>query len=73
LCQAISGGYARIVRVAKAKVGFVEPMLAWPVTKLPEGPAWSYVLKFDGYRALGVNASSRPSVLVYSTGLGPSA
>ena len=27
------------------------------VTKLPEGPAWSYELKFDGYRALGIKAA----------------
>jgi hypothetical protein len=42
-----SGGYARIVSIAKAKVGLVEPMLAVAVTKLREGPAWSYELKFD--------------------------
>jgi ATP-dependent DNA ligase len=40
--------------IAKAKIGFIEPMLALAVTKLPEGVAWSYELKFDGYRAIGV-------------------
>jgi ATP-dependent DNA ligase len=52
-------GYARIVSIPKGKVGFVAPMLALAVTKLPEGPAWTYELKFDGYRALGVKASDK--------------
>ena len=52
-----SGDYARIVSIEKAKVGFIEPMLAVAVTKLPEGPAWSYELKFDGYRALALKAA----------------
>ena len=49
--------------IAKAKVGFIEPMLAVAVTKLPEGPAWSYELKFDGYRALGLKAAGRVRLL----------
>ena len=44
----------------KAKIGFVEPMLALAVTKLPEGSAWAYELKFDGYRALGIKAEAGP-------------
>jgi hypothetical protein len=47
LFYSISGGYDRIVSIAKAKDGFIEPMLALAVTKLREGPAWSYELKFD--------------------------
>ena len=43
----------------KAKIGFVEPMLALAVTKLPEGPVWSYELKFDGYRAIAVKAAGK--------------
>ena len=27
-------------------------MLSFAVAKLPEGPEWSYEVKFDGYRAL---------------------
>ena len=34
-------------------------MLAVAVTKLPEGAAWSYELKFDGYRAIGVKATGQ--------------
>jgi ATP-dependent DNA ligase len=43
----------------KGKAEFIEPMLALAVTKLPEGAAWSYELKFDGYRAIGVKAAGR--------------
>jgi hypothetical protein len=32
LFDAISGGYTRIVSIAKAKVGFIEPMHALAVT-----------------------------------------
>jgi bifunctional non-homologous end joining protein LigD len=38
-------------------------MLALAVTKLPEGSAWSYQLKFDGYRALGVKANGQVRLL----------
>jgi bifunctional non-homologous end joining protein LigD len=41
----------------------VEPMLALAVTKLPEGPAWTYELKFDGYRALGLKANGKVRLL----------
>jgi ATP-dependent DNA ligase len=27
------------------------------VSKLPEGPVWTYEVKLDGYRAIGVKAS----------------
>jgi ATP-dependent DNA ligase len=43
----------------KTKFGFVEPMLSLAVAKLPEGPAWSYELKFDGYRVLGLRTGGR--------------
>jgi hypothetical protein len=32
------------------KAGFVPPMLAKLVRTLPEGPGWSFEVKFDGYR-----------------------
>jgi ATP-dependent DNA ligase len=38
---------------------FIEPMLALAATKLPEGPVWSYELKFDGYRAIGVRSAGQ--------------
>ena len=38
----------------KANLDFLEPMLAKPVKEAPEGPGWSYELKFDGFRCLAV-------------------
>ena len=35
-----------------ARLDFVKPMLAKPVTSLPSGANWVYELKLDGYRAL---------------------
>src|SRR5215470_1922500 len=43
----------------KAKAAFVEPMLLLPKSSLPEGPAWAYELKLDGYRAIGLKADGR--------------
>jgi ATP-dependent DNA ligase len=37
-----------------AKIEFIEPMLAQPVSNLPEGPQWQYEIKLDGYRALAL-------------------
>ena len=33
---------------------FLEPMKCLPVKKIPEGDAWLYELKFDGYRSLAI-------------------
>ena len=33
-------------------------MLCLAVEKLPEGPAWQYELKLDGYRAIGVRTKA---------------
>jgi DNA ligase D-like protein (predicted ligase) len=38
---------------------FVEPMQCLAVKKLPEGAAWEYELKLDGYRALAVKHAGR--------------
>ena len=45
------------------KARFIEPMLSLAVSKLPAGPAWSYELKFDGYRALGLKTENRIQLL----------
>ena len=52
-----------MVSIARGKVGFIEPMLSLAVTKLPEGAAWAYELKFDGYRAIGVKANGKVRLL----------
>jgi DNA ligase D-like protein (predicted ligase) len=38
---------------------FIEPMPCLAVKKLPEGEAWRYELKLDGYRALAVKHAGR--------------
>jgi ATP-dependent DNA ligase len=58
-----NSGSERCEESVKTKVGFVEPMLSLPVAKLPEGPVWSYDLKFDGYRALGLKADDQIQLL----------
>jgi bifunctional non-homologous end joining protein LigD len=48
----------------KAKLGFVEPMLAKLVHDLPAGSQWQYELKLDGYRALA--SRTKRGVTLYS-------
>jgi ATP-dependent DNA ligase len=36
---------------------FIESMECLGVTQLPEGPAWTYEVKLDGYRLEAVKAS----------------
>ena len=38
---------------------FIEPMPCLAVKKLPEGDAWQYELKLDGYRTLAVKREGR--------------
>jgi bifunctional non-homologous end joining protein LigD len=42
-----------------SRARFFEPMLCRAVNELPQGPAWSYELKFDGYRGLGLRTEGR--------------
>jgi DNA ligase D-like protein (predicted ligase) len=43
-------------RSPKAQVPFIESMECLPVTKLPDGPEWSYEIKLDGFRLSAVKA-----------------
>jgi DNA ligase D-like protein (predicted ligase) len=38
---------------------FVEPMLCLATNRLPEGEAWQYELKLDGYRALAIKSGGK--------------
>jgi bifunctional non-homologous end joining protein LigD len=42
---------------------FVEPMLAKPVSELPEGANWQYEIKLDGYRALAIKDKGPATLL----------
>jgi bifunctional non-homologous end joining protein LigD len=42
-----------------ANAKFIEPMLLVPTTRLADGPAWSYELKLDGYRALAFKSGGK--------------
>jgi ATP-dependent DNA ligase len=44
------------------EAGFFEPMECLAVTKLPDGPDWVFEIKFDGYRALAINANGKLSL-----------
>ncbi|MGA7312901.1 MAG: non-homologous end-joining DNA ligase [Silvibacterium sp.] len=44
--------------------GFIETMDCLPISKLPEGPEWSYELKLDGYRLEAVRGTNE--VTLYS-------
>jgi bifunctional non-homologous end joining protein LigD len=41
------------------KANFIEPMLLQRTEKLPEGPAWRFELKLDGYRALAIKSGGK--------------
>jgi bifunctional non-homologous end joining protein LigD len=43
----------------KRRVGFIETMDCLPVTKVPEGPEWTYELKLDGYRLEAVRSKGK--------------
>ena len=48
----------------KRKAAFVELMLLLRADKLPEGDAWQYELKFDGYRALAIKTGGKDPALI---------
>src|SRR5689334_12830274 len=41
-------------RVTNSTIPFTPPMECLPVGKIPEGEAWVYELKLDGYRAQAI-------------------
>jgi bifunctional non-homologous end joining protein LigD len=52
-----------IEKLPPAKIEFNEPMLAQPVSKLPEGARWQYEIKLDGYRALALKTEQGVQLL----------
>src|SRR5258708_36421877 len=54
----------KLPSLPRRKAEFVEPMECALVSKLPEGSEWTYEVKLDGYRAIGVRTSSE--AILYS-------
>jgi bifunctional non-homologous end joining protein LigD len=52
----------RFEALPKRKAEFIEPMECALVSSLPEGPDWTYEVKLDGYRAIGVR-TNRETIL----------
>jgi DNA ligase D-like protein (predicted ligase) len=46
----------------KRPAEFIAPMECALVSKLPEGTDWTYEVKLDGYRAIGVKVSSQATI-----------
>jgi len=44
---------------AQNKARFIEPMLLLRTNRLPEGDAWEYEVKLDGYRAIAFKSGGR--------------
>ena len=42
--------------------GFVEPMLATPVQRVPTGPEWQFEVKHDGYRMIARAESGKARI-----------
>jgi bifunctional non-homologous end joining protein LigD len=57
----------KLVSLPTRSASFVEPMECLQVSKLPDGPDWTYEVKLDGYRAIGVK-TSREAVLYSRNG-----
>jgi len=56
-------------RLTKQQARFIKPMLSLAVAELPDGLNWTYELKFDGYRALGLKTNGPhldPSIVICS-------
>jgi ATP-dependent DNA ligase len=47
-----------------AVASFLEPMQCLAVTKLPEGEAWQYELKLDGFRTSAVKHAGRRRIAI---------
>jgi ATP-dependent DNA ligase len=47
----------RIENLPKRKAEFIEPMECTLVPALPQSSGWTYEVKLDGYRAIGVKTS----------------
>jgi len=51
----------KLSQLPKAEPGFIDPMKALLVNRLPRGAEWIYEVKFDGVRALGIKRAAKLS------------
>jgi DNA ligase D-like protein (predicted ligase) len=51
-----------LASLPEAAAAFIPPMLLMRTERLPEGPAWLYELKLDGYRAIAAKSAGRVRV-----------
>jgi DNA ligase D-like protein (predicted ligase) len=49
-------------KAALTKITFIETMECLPVSKLPEGPEWTYEIKLDGYRLEVVKSAGKATL-----------
>lgn len=63
----LRSGAFRLNSLPERIAEFIEPMECALVTKLPEGSDWTYEVKLDGYRAIGVK-TSRDTILYSRNG-----
>ena len=60
VCSCAAAFYGSVnILTTMSDAHFIEPMPCLAVKKLPEGEAWEYELKLDGYRALVVKREGR--------------
>jgi bifunctional non-homologous end joining protein LigD len=53
----------RLESLTRREAAFIEPMECLAMTTLPEGSAWLYEIKLDGYRALAINSKGNLSLV----------
>jgi DNA ligase D-like protein (predicted ligase) len=53
---------AKKVTKPPTKASFIESMECLPVTKVPEGPEWTYEIKLDGYRLEAVKNAGKTTL-----------
>ena len=58
-----SKGETDLTSLPKANAGFIEPMKALLVDRLPKGSDWLYEIKFDGVRALALKDGKSLSLI----------
>jgi ATP-dependent DNA ligase len=59
---ALPNGSPKGSRKGSPTARFIQSMECLPVSKLPQGPEWSYEIKFDGFRLEAVKNNSETTL-----------